>query len=345
MTDSTPHTDQLTTGLISVGADDQILWCNQAARNLLVLGILSGPNVPLTNLIPALENRLTSVRMNQQSIQISEVVLPHSQLSVDVSLTAIDDETILCELYPITERIRQRQYAERADRQQAIAQMARHLAHELRNPLAGVKAGAQLITHQATESSIQRHADMIERGVDRITTLLERFADNQTHHKTEINLHQLLTETAELVVAERRGDLRIEADFDPSIPLVMADGDQLNQLFLNLIRNSSQADATSIQLSTRIEHMSPIVDPPAKHAIRIGIKDNGIGIPTHLHDRLFLPMVSGKDQGSGFGLAIAQQIARAHEGLLEYQPCQEGASFVLRLPLITATEASDVAIQ
>lgn len=337
MTHSAPHTDQLTTGLISIGPDDHLLWCNQAARNLLVLGNLSEGHVSVTHLLPTLGNRLTSIRKNQQSIQISEVLLPQSQLSVDISLTAIDDGVILCELYPITERIRQRQHAERADRQQAIAQMARHLAHELRNPLAGVKAGAQLITHQATESSIQRHADMIDRGVDRITTLLERFADNQTHQKTQINLHQLLTETAELVVAERHGGLRIEPDFDPSIPLVMADGDQLNQLFLNLIRNSSQADATWIQLTTRIELMSPIVDPPAKHAIRIGIKDNGVGIPAHLHDRLFLPMVTGRDQGSGFGLAIAQQIARAHDGLLEYQPCLEGASFVLRLPLIAAT--------
>lgn len=339
-----PHTDQLTTGLISVGPDGRILWCNQAARIQLGLGKPTDDSVSLSDLIPLLEHRLTGIKANQQSVQISEVVLPQTQLSVDLSLTYLDDDIILCELYPITERIRQRQQAERADRQQAIGQMARHLAHELRNPLAGVKAGAQLVVHQSTDPNITRHAGMIERGVDRITALLERFADSQSHKKSQINLHQLLTETAELVVAERRGELRIEPDFDPSIPLLMADGDQLNQLFLNLIRNSSQADASWIQISTRIEHISPIVDPPAKHAIRVVIKDNGTGIPKHLHERLFLPMVTGKDQGSGFGLAIAQQIARAHDGLLEYQPCPEGTSFVLRLPLITAMEAPSIAV-
>lgn len=344
MTHSAPHIDQLTTGLISVGPDGYILWCNQAAQIQLGLGKSQYTNASLIDLIPSLEHRLSSIRSNQQSIQISEVVLPQSQMSVDVSLTYTDDEIILCELYPITERIRQRQQADRADRQQAIGQMARHLAHELRNPLAGVKAGAQLIAHQTNDLNITRHAGMIERGVDRITTLLERFADNQSHQKKQVNLHQLLTETAELVVAECRGELRIEPDFDPSIPLLMADGDQLNQLFLNLIRNSSQADATWIQISTRIEHISPIVNPPAKHAIRVVIKDNGTGIPKNLHDRLFLPMVTGKDQGSGFGLAIAQQIARAHDGLLEYQPCPEGASFVLRLPLITAMETPSIAV-
>ncbi len=344
MNHSAPHTDQLTTGLICVGPNDQVLWCNQAAKNLLAFGKAAHAKASLVILIPTLEHRLSKIRSNQQSIQVSEVVLPQSLLSVDVSLTPLDGETILCELYPITERIRQRQHAERADRQQAIAQMARHLAHELRNPLAGVKAGAQLIAHQATDLNISRHASMIERGVDRITALLERFAGNEAHRKEPINLHQLLTETAELVVAERRGGLSIEPDFDPSIPLLMADGDQLNQLFLNLIRNSSQADATWVKITTRIEHISPIVDPPAKHAIRVVIKDNGTGIPKHLHDRLFLPMVTGKDQGSGFGLAIAQQIARAHDGLLEYEPCVEGTSFVLRLPLLTDLGGANIAV-
>lgn len=328
-----PDTDQLTTGLISVGVSGEILWLNESASTQLAQNRNQLIGTLIDTGIPGIGRHLQSVVERGQPIQMSEVYLAKSGLAVDISLSSFATDAILIEIYPITERIRQRKQADRADRQQAIGQMARHLAHELRNPLAGVKAGSQLIAQQATDTSIIRHADMIERGVDRITALLEHFAENQSHQKSLVNLHQLLAESAELVIAERRGELSLETDFDPSIPLLMGDPDQLNQLFLNLLRNSAQAQASVVRLTTRIEHNSPIVNPPNKHAIRITVKDNGSGIPEHLHDRLFLPMVSGKDNGSGFGLAIAQQIARAHEGLIEYQPISQGSAFVFRLPL------------
>lgn len=345
MTDWIPDADQLTTGLIRVSATGQILWLNTSAGTLLYQGQRQLEGLVIGDLIPEIQTRIDTALTRNQSIQISELYLPKSGLAVDMNIAPAENHTVLLELYPITERIRQRKQADRADRQQAISQMARHLAHELRNPLAGVKAGSQLISHQTQDIAIARHASMIERGVDRITALLERFADNQSHQKELLNLHQHLTETAELVIAERRGELQIETDFDPSIPLIMGDSDQLNQLFLNLLRNSSQAQASIIRIKTRIEHNSPIVNAPIRHAIRITFEDDGTGIPTHLHDRLFLPMVSGKDHGSGFGLAIAQQIARAHDGLIEFEPLERGSAFVFRLPMLSqiAKSAENVA--
>jgi len=326
--------DQLSTGLVHVGADHTIVWANQAAQAQLSVGAASLVGVSINTLIPELASRLANPAGFPQSLQISEVYLPKSGLAVDVIVSGLENGAVLCELFPITERIRHRRTADRADRKQDIGMMARALAHEIRNPLAGVKAGAQLIAHQSQDSAIQRHADMIERGVDRITSLLERFASEQQHEKSLINLHQLITETAELVGAEYEASLAIEADYDPSIPMLMADSDQLNQLFLNLLRNSAQAGATTIKISTRIEHSSPVAEPPSKHAVKVTIADNGSGIPASVHHRLFLPMVTGKDQGSGFGLAIAQQIARAHDGLIEHQPSLTGATFVFRLPLV-----------
>lgn len=338
MTKWEPDTDQLTTGLISVGLSGDILWLNEAAHTFISKNQVQIGKAKIQEALPEVARRIDTVVAHGQPIQISEVYLAKSGVAVDISLSLWNTKSILIELYPITERIRQRKHADRADRQQAIGQMARHLAHELRNPLAGVKAGAQLITNQTTDTTIARHADMIERGVDRITALLERFAESQTHRKAPLNLHQLLAESVELVLAERQGELALETDFDPSIPILIGDCDQLNQLFLNLLRNSAQANAATIRLITRIEHHSPIVNPPHKHAVRITIEDDGSGIPAHLHDRLFLPMVSGKDHGSGFGLAIAQQIARAHDGLIEYQPLENGSSFTFRLPLSVQSE-------
>lgn len=142
------------------------------------------------------------------------------------------------------------------------------------------------------------------------------------------------------MVAERHGRLELIRDFDPSIPELMADADRLHQLVLNLVRNAVQSGAGRIRLVTRIEHDSPLVDRPARHAVRVEIEDDGQGVPETLRDRLFLPMVSGRDQGSGFGLAIVQQIARAHGGLVEYQPCPSGSAFIVRLPLLAAEETA-----
>lgn len=337
MSSAAPHTDQLSTGLIRVGADHGIVWANASARAQLALGSTSLLNQTITSFIPELSSKLSKTQSGF-SIQISEVYLPKSGLAVDVIVADLGDGSLLCELFPITERIRQRQTADRADRQQHVSLMARGLAHEIRNPLAGVKAGAQLIARQSQDSAIARHADMIERGVDRITAMLERFADDQGHQKTPLNLHQLIQESTELVLAESHGALAIDTDFDPSIPTILADQEQLNQLFLNLLRNSAQAKASKIKITTRIEHSSPIVEPPVKHAIKVVIADDGIGVPSELHHRLFLPMVTGKTTGSGFGLAIAQQIARAHDGLIEHQPQDKGAAFIFRLPLVTQPE-------
>jgi len=258
---------------------------------------------------------------------------------VDAYLHPIDD-SILIELHPLAERVRHREMAERADRQQALSLMTRRLAHELRNPLAGVRGAAQLIAARGSDETSGRHAAMIQREVDRITALIDRFADSGEHAMGPVNLNRVLAETAELVSAEQHGALRIERDFDPSIPEIQADEGQMHQLFLNLLRNSAQADATLICLATRIEHDSPMRDRPGGHAVRIDFDDNGAGVPQSLREKLFLPLVSGRDQGSGFGLAIVQQIARGHGGLVEYRPSERGSRFRLRIPLLAA-EAGD----
>lgn len=326
--------DDLDTGLLQLDGQNNIAWHNDAAQHLL-----GGQSLPLSGqaaalVLPQLIDRLHQARQSGQRIQVAELSLS-AQTVVDVSIRPMPEAQLLLELWPVAQRVRQRQSTDRADRQRATALLARHLAHELRNPLAGVRAAAQLISQRGQDEASHRHAEMILRGVDRITDLIGRFSGEQAQHKSLVNLHQTIGEAAELVVAEYHSRVALVPDFDPSIPAFLADGGQLHQLMLNLLRNSAQAGATRIHVRTRIEHQSVVVEHPARSAVRIDIEDNGRGVPESLRDRLFLPLVSGREQGSGFGLAIAQQIARGHGGLLEYHPRPQGSLFCVRLPLLT----------
>lgn len=324
--------DELATGLIRVAGDGQVEWFNRPAGSLLAppgVNLLRG-NIHL--LSPALGEWVRQVGLQGRSLHAPEAILDDGSTVVDAHLHPVDD-AVLIELHPIAERVRQREMAERADRQQALSLMTRRLAHELRNPLAGVRGAAQLIAARDNDRASCRHAAMIQREVDRITALIERFAGNGNRHTATVNLHRVLAEAAELVAAEQHGGLEIERDFDPSIPEMEADDGQMHQLFLNLLRNGAQAGAATVRLITRIEHNSPLLDSPGRHAVRIDVEDDGGGVEGTLREKLFLPLVSGRDQGSGFGLAIVQQIARSHGGLVEYQPLDGGSRFRVRLPL------------
>jgi two-component system, NtrC family, nitrogen regulation sensor histidine kinase GlnL len=330
-----PDPDLIATGLLCVDREGRIRWSNRAAGDLLgrTPGALSG--LALAELSPLLANLDRRMRERSRALQAVEICLQTEGPTIDLHLQPMDDGSLI-ELHPVAERIRQREMAERADRQQALALLSRHLAHELRNPLAGVRGAAQLISAASNDPMLERHARMIQREVDRITGLIERFAGEREPGHEPVNLHQVLDEVAELVQAEHQGALSLDRHYDPSIPELQASSGQLHQLFLNLMRNSLQAGAHRIGLTTRIEHHSPLVDEPARHAVRIDVDDDGEGVAESLRDRLFLPLVTGRDQGSGFGLAVVQQIARAHGGLVEYLPLESGSRFRVRLPLLPA---------
>ena len=335
--------EALATGVlvVDIAGQPRLTAWNPAAADLLKLPNKADDDLALERVDQGLAEALGRSRRRAQSLQISELTIERSQSLVDVHLQTIAKDQVLIELRPVTERVRQREMTDKADRQQALALLARALAHEIRNPLAGVRGAAQLIEAISEDPAGQRHARMIQREVDRITRLIEHFAEAAPEQRDAVNLHQVLDETLELVDAESPARLTIERRFDPSIPDILASSGPLHQLFLNLLRNAVQAEARHLTLSSRIEHHSPLVDRPARHAIQIDIDDDGGGVEPSLRDKLFLPMVSGRDQGSGFGLAVVQQIARSHGGLVEYLPLASGSRFRVRLPLITPGAPAD----
>jgi len=173
--------------------------------------------------------------------------------------------------------------------------------------------------------------------VDRVDELLERFGHPELKCHP-VDIHYVVQETTELLRLESAQSVKIIQNYDPSIPKISADASALRQLILNLLLNAFQAGADLIEIRTRVDYDAALLKPGTSRVVRLDIKDNGCGVPQALRSMLFLPMVTGRRDGTGLGLALAQQIAAAHDGILTYAPLEPGSRFTLRLPLERTNE-------
>lgn len=250
-------------------------------------------------------------------------------------LSRLDEGGWLLEAYPVDE------FAAPDPAQalpSALSAALKGLAHELRNPLAGLKGAAQLLARRAG----QRNADadeselieLIGSEIERLNALLEQLlspAPPRAH--TPLNIHAALERVLRLAENEAGWSVRLQRDYDPSIPEFPGDADRLTQALWNLVRNAIQADAASVILRTRVEHGLRIADQLYPLALRLEVADDGRGVPEELAEHLFLPLVSGRAEGTGLGLALAQQVAREHRGTLSYRSRPGHTVFSVLLPL------------
>ncbi|MDI1252203.1 ATP-binding protein [Thermomonas sp.] len=215
----------------------------------------------------------------------------------------------------------------------ALSASLKGLAHELRNPLAGIKGAAQLLARRSEGDALEL-TELIEGEVERLATLVDRLLSPAPPRAFEpLNIHAVLERVLRLAESDAGWATRLQRDYDPSLPEFPGDADRLSQALWNLVRNAIESGATNVQLRTRAEHHILIGDAPHRLAVRIEIADDGRGVPEDLAERIFLPLVSGRVEGSGLGLALAQQIAREHGGSLSYRSRPGHTVFTLLLPL------------
>ena len=209
------------------------------------------------------------------------------------------------------------------------------LAHEVKNPLAGLKGAAQLLARRShTDADAQRYIEVIRHECDRLAALVDRLLDPAPPQAlVPTNVHEALERVRLLAEADAGWSVRLLRDYDPSLPETMADADRLTQALWNLVRNAIEAGAAEVRLRTRADHNGLIGDKPFRLALRIEIEDNGRGVPDSLAERIFLPLVSGRAEGSGLGLTLAQQVAREHGGSLAYRSRPGHTVFTLLLPV------------
>ena len=217
----------------------------------------------------------------------------------------------------------------------ALSAALKGLAHELRNPLAGLKGAAQLLARRHRDDAESAElTGLIESEVERLTALLDQLlSPRPAQPHAPLNMHAVLERVLRLAESDAGWAVKLVRDYDPSLPEVEGDGDRLTQAVWNLVRNAIEAGATSVQLRTRAEHGVRIGDHAHALALRLDISDDGRGVPDDLTERLFLPLVSGRAEGSGLGLALAQQVAREHRGSLVYRSRPGHTVFTLWLPL------------
>jgi two-component system, NtrC family, nitrogen regulation sensor histidine kinase GlnL len=267
------------------------------------------------------------------------------EATVDMTVTPVVEthqpRRLLVELIQVDRQLRISREENLLSQHTATRALVRGLAHEIKNPLGGLRGAAQLLERELPDPALHEYTRIIIGEADRLQALVDRMlGPSSLPRKRPINLHEMLEHVRGLVSAEAPGGVRLESDYDPSIPDLMADRDLIIQAILNIVRNALQAvgESGTITLRTRVLRQYTVGQMRHKLVARIQVIDDGPGIPPEMQEQIFYPMVSGRDGGSGLGLSIAQSLINQHGGLIECTSRPDRTVFSLLIPLETTDD-------
>lgn len=289
-----------------------------------------------------IENNLSRCLETGESLSEHNVSMQiiEQAITVNYCMTPLLDELIptqiLLEIHQIDQHLRISQEEQLMSQLNAARMMVRGLAHEIKNPLGGLRGAAQLLGQELEQSELNEYTQIMIEESDRIQSLVDRMlGPNQPLQKNWLNIHRILERVRQLVQAEVPLGVAVERDYDPSIPKLKVDQDQLIQAVLNIVRNAAQAIGTqgTIIIRTRIHRQQTIGSKRYKLAVKIDVIDNGPGIDPGLLSEIFYPMVTGRAEGTGLGLSIAQALISQHGGLIECHSEPGETVFSIYLPL------------
>lgn len=246
-------------------------------------------------------------------------------------------QEILVELHPVNRLLQISREENQLAQQRATREILRGLAHEVKNPLGGLRGAAQLLEKQLDSDDLKEYTRVIIEEADRLQNLVDRIlGPNRAPQKALTNIHRILEHVRSLMLAEEPAGVQYVRDYDPSIPELEVDSEQLIQAVLNIVRNARQAvadEAGRIVLRTRVERKHTIGKRHHDLVVRIDILDNGPGIAEDMQERIFFPMVTGRAEGTGLGLSIARTIVQQHAGSIELTSKPGQTVFSIFLPI------------
>lgn len=279
---------------------------------------------------PYREHEFALSTVRQHSFAVTSTVTP-----VDIG-----EATLLLEFQQMDQQLRIAREERMLIQQQANSELLRNLAHEIRNPLGGLRGAAQLLEHELPNPSLREYTQVIIKEADRLHSLMDRLLVPHRVPKYEpTNIHEVLERVRSLLLAESPNNIKVRRDYDTSLPDLIGDREKLIQTVLNIARNAVQAmqagrtEHAEVVFRTRAERQVTLSKKRYRVAIKLQITDNGPGIPVDIRDKIFYPLVSGTEGGSGLGLALAQTFITQHHGMIDCESKPGNTTFTILLPV------------
>jgi two-component system, NtrC family, nitrogen regulation sensor histidine kinase GlnL len=365
--------DLLATAILLVDARDTVRYANAAAENLFEVGRRTLVGAEISDVftghdkLAAAMNYARAENRTYTEHDLELAVNGHAplRLSCTVSPVQIDafdecasDEdpverpvwnatptrlrqgnashaALLLEFRQIEQQVRIAREERLLDQSQANRELIRNLAHEIKNPLGGIRGAAQLLDRELDRPNLHEYTQVIMKEADRLQSLMDRLlTPHRLPRSSPVNIHEVLERVRSVILAEYPDGIAFERDYDASLPPIDGDREQLIQTVLNVVRNAAQAMKGSglIRLRTRIARQVTLARRFHKRALQLQIADNGPGIPELLRERVFHPLVSGRDGGSGLGLTLAQTFVAQHHGTITFESRPRATTFTILLP-------------
>ena len=341
--------DLITTAVALLDDRLYVQYANPAAANLFGLNrrnVLEAPLDKLLHAEPRFRATLQQALANNDAYNEHEITLHGTGMeSVHVSCTVTPVEVtgaaLLLEFHQIDHQIRVAREERLREQQEMNRALIRNLAHEIRNPLGGIRGAAQLLEGELNRPELTEYTNVIVKEADRLQALLDRLlTPHRLPERTSINIHEVLDRVRSLMLMESHSGINIRRDYDVSLPVFTGDAERLIQAMLNIVRNAAQAlqGRGEITLRTRIARQVTIARRRYRHALEVQIIDDGPGVPEAIRERIFYPLVSGREGGSGLGLSIAQSYINQHNGTVECYSRPGRTVFTILLPVITSKD-------
>jgi two-component system nitrogen regulation sensor histidine kinase GlnL len=339
--------DNLTTAVVILDDNLRVKFINASAEILFDISQRQAELIPFRVLLPGehgLFESLSRIQQTGQSIIEREVKIyipANGDVLVDCAIKLLE---MGAKLPYILLEFSQLDFKDRISRDESLhaqQQVVRGLAHEIKNPLGGLRGAAQLLERQLESAELKEYTSIIISEADRLQNLMSNMlGPNQQSKETLVNIHEVLQRVRQLVLAEIDEKLIFIGDYDPSLPEFYADFDQLVQVFLNIVRNAVQAmkGKGNIILRTRIQRHISIENQHHRIALGVEIEDNGPGIPASMQESMFYPLVTGRAEGTGLGLYISQNLIHRNHGAISCISRPGQTVFTVVFPLERVSE-------
>ncbi|MCG6975356.1 MAG: PAS domain-containing protein [Acidiferrobacterales bacterium] len=338
--------DNLSTAVLAFDTELRLIAINPAGEQMLQTGQRSIAGKNISKLLPRgkqLKKVLERTLNRAQSFSARGVhlaIAPGKVIVVDCFVTPMYEGSeivgLLVEMNQIDRLLRLTRDESALDRHEANRAILKGLAHEIKNPLGGLRGAAQLLQQELQSKELKEYTRIIIHEADRLRTLVDRMmGPTQPLQHAPVNIHDVFQHVRKLLLAENTVGLTIQCDYDPSLPEFIGDKEQMIQAVLNIARNAIQAmnGKGKLIFRSRISRQFTIGHKRYRLVLRAEIEDNGPGIAPEMLDAIFYPLVSGRPEGTGLGLAIAQDVINKHGGLVEAKSQPGQTVFTIYLPL------------